>query len=292
MRRFLRTIANGSLAFGLLFHTGLSAVAGTPTAEYLAARDRAIAALADNSDDVREQAAVDDLQRRVCMIVGPIGIPGFPEPGDSNVKTLSPGVDLGRLDGVTARDAAGTTVYVTTLPLLRAWLKGDARRDGSLPKDAAAAFRTDDFYTQAISPDAHATIFGALPLAAEPTVHGAAALLVEFAQDGPAPNPPDRLVVSFVLDGRAILLVRNIRLAQIPACRTAWDQENKAAQDVLDSYTKTGARDRAMFGRYLRLDDAANDHFIRCFGARFRTSGDYAATVQRAQALFDRASRR
>lgn len=291
MRRLLRTIANGSFAFGLLFHTELSAVAATPTDEYLATRDRAIAALAATSDDAREQAAVDDLQRRVRMIVGPIGIPGFPEPGDSNVNTLSPSVDLGRLDGLTARDADGTTIYVTTVPLLRAWLNADARRDDPLPKDAAAAFRTDDFYTQAISSDAHATIFGALPIAAKPTVHGAAALLLEFAQDGPAPIPPDRLVVSFVSNGRAILLVREVRLAQIPACQTAWDQENKAAQDVLDSYRKAGARDRAMFGRYLRLDEAANDHFIRCFGARFQTSGDYAATVRQAQALLDRASR-
>jgi hypothetical protein len=180
-------------------------------------------------------------------------------------------------------------VYVSTLPLLDAWLADPVR--GKPPADVAAAFKSPGFYTQAIGPAA-ATIFGELPLAARPGIHPATALLLTFAQDEPAPNPPDELVVAFVRDGRVILFVRSLKLAQIPSCKSAWDRENKASQDVLDAYQKSGARDQAMFSRYNRLDGAANDNFVRCFGERFRSSADYTATVGQAQALLDRASGR
>jgi hypothetical protein len=301
MEGVLRQITRTALPFGLLFHAVVCVMAATPTADYLAARDRAIAALATTNgeaaaDQAREQAALDELEQRVRLIVGPIGIPGFPEPGDSNLGTLSPGVDLGKLDGVTAKDANGTTVYVSTSALLDAWLAGHrnwwGRSHAKLPQNAAAAFKISDFYTQAISPDAAATIFAELPLAHGPEVRSATALLLAFAQDGPAPNPPDELVVAVVRDGRAILLVRPLNLVQIPSCKSAWDRDNKVARGVLDDYTKSSLRDGAMFGKYVRLDAAANDNFIRCFGERFRPSADYEATRERAQALLDRVSGR
>jgi hypothetical protein len=140
----------------------------------------------------------------------------------------------------------------------------------------AAAFRSPSFYTQAISPGSAAFIFGELPLVPRPGDHDTTAVLLSFAQDFPAPDPPRDIAVAVVRDGRAIILVQAIkhRLAQIPACQASWERNNKTAAEAPAAA------------------EAANSDFMRCFDHRFRSAAaDYAATARQAQALLDRVPR-
>lgn len=290
--------AKVALLFALLLHTAVCADAATPLEDYFAARNRALAALADNhhytaANDVIETAALGDLERRLQQIVGPIGIPGFPDVGKSNLETLSPGLGLGKLDGLRAEAADGTTVRVTTLPLLNAWLADHRDEWQTRPRmsEMAAAFRSGDFYTFAIRGDAHADIYTELTLTARPGDEDVTALLVLYAQDDSGPYFPEDLMVALVREGRAIILDEPVKIAAIPECRANWERENATAAAVLAS-SKTVPVEKDVFQRNLRLEVAATEHFVRCFRGRFKSTPDYAATLKEAQALLDRASNR
>jgi hypothetical protein len=297
MRPCRRQVAKAALLLALLLLTGVCADAATPLEDYFAARNRALAALADNhqytaAKDAIETAALDDLEQRLRRIVGPIGIPGFPDLGKSNLETLSPGVDLGRLDGLTAEAADGTRVWVTTLPLLDAWLADHRDEWQARPRmsEVAAAFRSGDLYRFVISSDSHVDIYTELPLTARPGDEDVTALLVLHAQDS-GPYLPTDLTVALVREGRAIIFDEPIKIAEIPECRANWERENATAAAVLAS-SKTVPVEKDLFQRYSRLDAAASEHFVRCFRERFKSSPDYAATLKKAQALLDRASNR
>jgi hypothetical protein len=272
--------------------TGVCAGAATPLAEYFAARNRALAALAGNNQDTAandalETAALGDLEQRLRRIVGPIGIPGFPDVGTSNLETLSPGVGLGKLDALTAAAADGTKVWVTTLPLLNAWLAGhrDAWQARPGMSAVAAAFRSDDFYTDAISSDVHATIYTALPLTARPGDADVTALLVLFAQDS-GPYLPSDLIVALVRHGRAIIFDQPVAVAAIPPCQATWEQAHAAAASVLAG-ARTVPVAKQVFDRYLRLDAAASGHFVRCFREGLKSTPGYAALSRKAAVLLD-----
>jgi hypothetical protein len=282
MRPCPRHIARQALVIGLLLRTFACAGAATPSEDYLAARDRAIAALQkspaqDPAGEAHQDAALADLQDRLHRVVGALGIAGFPDMGKSNLEVLTPELGFGKLDAMTADASDGTTVYVTTVPLLRAWLAGHRNwwrgARNNPPANVAAAFTSPDFYTQAISPGSAAFMFAELPVVPRPGDHDATAVLLSFAQDFPAPDPPHTIAVALVRDGRAIILLQPIkhRLAQIAACKASWDRNNKAA----------GESDVA--------EEEANNDFMLCFNHRFRfAAADYAATVRQAQALLDR----
>jgi hypothetical protein len=281
----------------LMLCASIPARAQTPADAYLAARDKAITALAPvegkeptAADDARETRALKTLLPLLRAAVGPIGLRGFPAQGESNVDALTPGTDFGKLDGVAAKSRDGkTTVLVTTVPLLRAWLaghrdwwKGDADNP---PQDMAAAFASDGFITQAFSNDARATKFADIPVVRADAIVGA--MLFIFSQDQIAPNTPDEIAVSVALGDKVFVFTQPTRTASIPECKTAFDRAHVATEAVLKHYQASGAKDDALFETYTKMGEADDAAFIRCYGEHVATQAFYPALVRQAQALAD-----
>jgi hypothetical protein len=292
-----------ALAIGMLLCMAVPAGAASPTESYLAARDAAIADLQHGGNEQwmaaagkREKRALDGLRRMVGDLVGPLDISGFPRRDASNIDTLESGdVDFGKLDGVAAKSLDGkTTVMVTTEPLLRAWLKGHrnwwADTAHTLPEDVAVAFRTDDFYTQALSNEAHAFKFAEIPVVARAQGGVAGALLIMFGQDFMAPQSPDTIVVSVVRDGRVYVFSEKVsaKVGQIPACNAAFERDREAACDLLAAYRAAKTKDPALFRKYTSMDAMSDANFRHCFAEHIGTQGYYPALVRQAQALVDR----
>lgn len=284
----------------------VAARAASPTDAYLAARDRAIASLQrgenqpdPDPDGKYEAHALAGLEPMIRDIIGPIGISGFPPRGSSHVDELSGGTDLGKLDGISARSITGKTeVIVTTEALLRAWLNGHRNwwnaATGNPPANVDEAFKSASFYQQAIANDAAVWPFAEIPVATRSTGSVAGALLFSFGQDFVSPNPPEEIAVSVMVNGRVFVLTEKTatKLNQIAVCKSAYDRERKAADNVLEAYRVSGAKDEAMFANYTKLEDGTDTHFRRCLGEHIKKGNDYTALVRQAQALVDLVSPR
>ena len=212
----------------------LSAHAADLAESYLSVRNKAIADLAqDNTNppllDANESSRVALAKMGPLMrqIVGPLGIKGFPASGQSNVDTLDGSLGFGTLDGLRATSSDHrTTVVVTTEHLLRVWLAEHRNwwpnDPNNPPTDAEKAFKSNGFYTQALSNGAAAEIFGTLPLSPPPS--GAAfGVVLTFAQDNIAPQPPEQIEVAVVRGSRVFLFNEKVRtrLGQIQSCTAA-----------------------------------------------------------------------
>ena len=103
-------------------HTGLTAggaLAASPEADYLEARDKAIAEVKALENSKASQSAIDaamdkalaDLTKRLKDIVGPVSVKGFPGAGRLNSSTkLTEDVGYGNLDGVAYDDERPTSM--------------------------------------------------------------------------------------------------------------------------------------------------------------------------------------
>src|ERR1700689_2968140 len=97
-----------AIALALSLTAG-GALAASPEADYLEARDKAIAEVKALENSKASQSAIDaamdkalaDLTKRLKDIVGPVSVKGFPGAGTLNLDTLSEHqVGYGDLDGV------------------------------------------------------------------------------------------------------------------------------------------------------------------------------------------------
>jgi hypothetical protein len=294
------------LALGLLLCLAGPARAATTTESYLAERDQAVASLnlpdgkaRSAADDTREKAELAKLQNMMRDLVGPIKLSGFPPTGTLTIDTLTSGdMGFGRLDGLNVKSRDGkTSGIVTTEPLVLAWLRGSGGGDGkppALPTAMDAAFAIEDFYTRAFSDDAAASSYVELPAGLPAGQGPARVLLVRFGQDAVAPNPPNEFLVAAAGSGLVSVLRENtsVRIGQIPACKTAYDTDMKAAEAVFKQYQATKAKDSALFDKYTALQTAADTNYRQCFAAGIKSRPEYAALLKQAQALASRAAAR
>src|SRR5579871_5180708 len=162
----MRAPASTLIAASVLLSVASAAVAAVSEADYIAARDRYIAYFkkldaANKLDDDGMQRDLNDLEGKLRQIIGPVAVKDLAPDGKINLDTLSMGdEDFGRLDALVysapgGEDAADKTqVVVTTAALLDRWLRAHKKWWGAdfadMPQTAAAAVKTEDFYTQAI----------------------------------------------------------------------------------------------------------------------------------------------
>jgi hypothetical protein len=288
------------LAFCCLFAT-TSFGSESTTDAYLAARDKAIATIGNTAEhespeisDMRTKRAVESLQPMVRALVGPLDIEGFPYEGRSNVDTLANDEGFGKLDGLMATSLDGnTSVVVSTIPLLHAWLIGHRNwwpgQSDNPPLDIAAALRSEGFYTQALDTDAHVYKFADIPLTLSSEHDIVGAILFEYGQDLVAPNPPNEIAVSVIRSDRVFIFTESTIVDPIPACKIAYERDWKAASTVLATYQAASPKDDALFDKYTRMQDAANDNFEHCFQKQLPFQS-YAALTRQAQALIDRSA--
>jgi hypothetical protein len=276
----------------MLFSTaGAAQAAGTasPADTYLAAREHMVADFSESGAAGKDpSSALSYLERLLRKAVPSWQAPGFSAKGVIALDTLNSGDEgRGRLDGMRyVSDAGDTTVVVTALPLLKYWLAGHRNwwpgRE-NVPQSADAAFHSEAFYTQAISPDAAMSSYGEVPLAPGKGV----ALLAVFAQDLTFDTGPDTIVMA-VLRGERVFIAQqklNFGTTPVAVCQSAMKQALAQSDAEMNAYGASRLKDRARFDRHVVLEDKADRDYRRCFASHLPEEPAFAAILKQAQRL-------
>ena len=272
------------LAVLVSFLTGCGAAAAAPVDDYVAARDAYLKQFKDRDiiDDQPARAAHararEDLEARLRGIVGRSRIAGFPAEGKLNLDSLAEGFyGFGLLDGLLyASSNDATRIVVTTRELLDRWLAAHKTwwdGEDDIPPSVEAALKSESFFTQALSTDAHFYQFADIPVA-RPAETFAFAALIGRAQDVGLETP--REVVVTVLRGRrAYVIVARAAVAAptTPQCVHAW---KTAEAQALRAPEKTD-----------ELSEQAYRAYLGCFAAQAPRRSYFPALVKQAQALID-----
>jgi len=255
------------------------ALAASPEAAYLAARDKYIAEIkafedskaSESAIQAAENKAVADLEKRLRDIVGPVAVKGFPPADTLNLALREHDEEFGDLDGLTS-NSEGQDVVVTTRPLLMAWLEQmvkDEVKDRRLPTDVDAAVRQDGFYTFSLGADAAFAKYADLPVMKPPGADLAVGALGVFQQaDGPW--TPDWIVATVIKGNR--VFVASVRhkppVGKIPACGAIWAKAK-----------------REQAAEALEQDDK---DYRACFNAHAPKERFFAGLTNEAQSLVNR----
>jgi hypothetical protein len=217
-----------ALALTLLLLTPIGALASSPEDDYVAARDHYIAELKklEAPDDLAAHEALKktdtkDLERRLNAMIGPFSLAGYPAEGVLNPDLCARDTPLGNLDGLAYRgpdrvyEGDAGAALVTTDGLLDRWLlhptrqyvEGDTRTKIDVPRNAAAAVRTEGFYTVALGHQGPAVArYAAIPIVAPPGAKFATAMLATTDVGPQIPSNPDRLFIALEKGGRVFIV--------------------------------------------------------------------------------------
>ena len=254
------------------------ALAASPEAAYLAARDKAIAEVkaleaakaSESAINAAQERALADLTKRLKDIVGPVSVKGFAPPDQLNISLSEYQQGYGDLDGLFSYGKGNQALLVTTRPLLTAWLEGKAKEEDNefrLPKDVGAAARQENFYTFSISSDAGFSKYADLPVTKPPGADLAVAAFGVFAQ-ATGPWPPDAIAATVVKSDRVFVAeIHRKPIGKIPAC---------AAISTKGKPKETEA------------EEQADRDYRACFNAHAPKESFFAGLTKEAQSLVDR----
>jgi hypothetical protein len=270
------------LALSILLALPAAGSAASPTQDYLAARDAYVAQFKESDIDEATRAAheraLGDLETRLRNIVGPSRIEGFAAEGKINLESLASGeIGFGLLDGlVYATPDDATRIVVTTRELLDKWLAGHAHwwnDQNDIPKNLEPALKSESFFTQALSTDAHFYKFGDLPVTRPAGATFAFATLIGRGQDV-GRLTPDEIVVALLRGSRAYVIVAPVAVEAetTPQCAQAWKKIEAKAAKVTDSS---------------ELTERGYQAYLRCFAAQAPRRGYFPTLTKQAQALID-----
>lgn len=274
-------------------------VAAGPAEDYIAARNKAAASIADAVKanrplpqiDKTDRTARKDLEKRMGGLLGPLRFKGLAAKPAFSPDTLIPG-DLGTdsPDGLVFSDADGATrILVSPEPVFADWLKARSSDEGAPAAFKAgilAAAKDDFFYTLTVSRDAAFTTYAPLPVAATAGEESQAVLGL-FTQDDPADAPPDSVVVLRVADGRVSVGATQVtlKLPPMPACAAAFKDGTAKAEALMEAARKDGKAEDPRVDESYKLHDQAASAFRACFAKE--TAGKPALTdaVKTAEGL-------
>ena len=257
-----------------------AALAASPEAAYLAARDTAIAKIKALEDAKASESAVEaaedkasaDLMKRLEDIVGPVAVKDLPPHRELAIALSEHQQGYGNLDGLSFFDDKGdVALLVTTRPLLSAWLEGRAKEKDSafrLPVGVDAAARQEDFYTFSVYTDVGFAKCADLPVTKPVGADLAVAGLGELTQ-GFSAGLPDT-VVATVIKGDRVLIAgvrRKTPVGNIAACAPIWAK---------------------VHDKYADVDGLVAKNYRACFRARAPKESFYAGLTKEAQGLVDR----
>jgi hypothetical protein len=296
-----------SIAFACLLLITINAQAASPLESYIAARDGYIAKFAAIEDSGKfndrtqrdVQRALQDLEKQLRGIIGPVAIKGFSANGKINLDTLvRSDVGFGGLDALVYTSQGGSKetksqAYATTSALFDRWLKEHADNwviaKSEVPKDASAALASETFYTFAISADAAVAKYAELPLAKPAKARFAVAMLAARSQDD-APITPNEIIVSVLHESRVFLATAPVatKITAIPACQKAWDDAEAAAEAAHAAYRESNLQDQNTLDLSTRLREEGVAAFHRCYAERAKGQPFFGALVRQAQGLLER----
>ena len=255
------------LAFLLLLATPVWALSPEEAA-YIAARDRAAAALEQKWDSAGHDKAVGTLTTMLRRIVGPPP-KGYPGPGEMVRDSLCCGAGSDKLDAIAFGDAA-----VTTEGLARHWLGEKPKQ----PIDLEVKLREGEDLYFGLTGDAAVTVYAALPIERPAGTVQAVAHLALASQSG-AFSPPREIGVIVRKGGRLFLyLDKAAATPELPACEAPL----AAALEKARAVRAAGKVDDSF-----ALENEASDAYVRCWSVRVRESAAYPALVQQVQRVAD-----
>ncbi|MCZ8547834.1 hypothetical protein OOJ09_26925 [Mesorhizobium qingshengii] len=275
------------------------AFAASPEDDYIAARDKAIAAIAALNSanapvetlDAADAKARADLEGRLSSLLGPLAVADFPATGTINLESLSD-VDIGygMLDGLRyARSDDGPSLVATTRGLLDRWLQSRAAEtDASLklPTGIDEALKLDAFYTQAINSDA--AFMGTLdfPLKKPEGADIAIARLGGWTQDvGPI---YEQQVIVTLVKGNSVMIASAPAAQPVPkiaACEAIWTSADAAAQKL--AAEATGQKDEKAYDAANAAWEKGDGDYRTCMGERLPGEPVFPALLGQAQELAD-----
>jgi hypothetical protein len=276
-----------ALALSLLLLAAPAFAQSAAERQYLAVRDAAIAEAKAAGQrgvpvadiDKRNNEILAELQKQLRAIVG--HVPGTQGEGKLHLDTLSEGeLGTGALDALDFDVSEGRTVTVTTVALLRRWLKDHetwwGKGERRMPQTMAAALKMDAFYTQALSTGAAAVVYAELPLRKPKGAEIAIALLAGSTQDQ-APAAANDIYVAAVARGKLYLTQTKApqKVGPISAC----DATRK---------TRDAAIEQAAADRRSALEKASEAAFLRCFARGASAAPGFAEAAREAQSLLAR----
>lgn len=284
------------LALGLAMAPGGGAGAG-PAEDYIAARDKAVAALAKAEKDgaspekleKRDAAERATLERTMSGLIGPLTIKGFTA-SFSPATLLDGSIESGGPDGLLFSDADATTyVLVSPEPVFANWLAARAKMEGADPalgRGIAAATASEEFYTLAIGAEAAFSRYVDLPVTA-PEGETVRAALGLFSQDLPANALPETVVVTRVANGRVTVGNAAVELGikSLPVCDKAWKAASAKAEALRKAAEKSKKEDDPRWEQANTADVDASNAFRACFAREAQGQPFLAAAVKRAEAL-------
>ncbi|MCA0034365.1 hypothetical protein [Mesorhizobium sp. B263B2A] len=276
-----------------------AAFAASPEDDYIAARDKAIAAIAALNSanapvedlDAADAKARTDLQGRLSALLGPLAVKDFPATGTINLESLSDAdVGYGMLDGLRyTKSDDGPSLLATTRGLLDRWLQArSAETDAALklPTDINEALKLDAFYTQAINSDA--AFLGTLdfPLKKPDGADIAIARLGGWTQDvGPI---YEQQVVVTLVKGNSVMIASAPATPPVPkiaACEALWTAADEAAQKL--AAQASGQQDETAYDAANAAWEKGDGDYRKCMGEQLPKDAAFPALVGEAQALAD-----
>ncbi|TPN43652.1 MULTISPECIES: hypothetical protein [unclassified Mesorhizobium] len=276
-----------------------AAFAASPEDDYIAARDKAIAAIAALNSanapvedlDAADAKARTDLQGRLSALLGPLAVKDFPATGTINLESLSDAdVGYGMLDGLRyTKSDDGPSLLATTRGLLDRWLQArSAETDAALklPADINEALKLDAFYTQAINSDA--AFLGTLdfPLKKPDGADIAIARLGGWTQDvGPI---YEQQVVVTLVKGSSVMIASAPATPPVPkiaACEALWTAADEAAQKL--AAQASGQQDETAYDAANAAWEKGDGDYRKCMGEQLPKDAAFPALVGEAQALAD-----
>ncbi|MBZ9746605.1 hypothetical protein LB516_15225 [Mesorhizobium sp. CO1-1-7] len=275
-----------------------AAYAASPEDDYIAARDKAIAAIAAMESanapvetlDAANEKARADLEQRLSTLLGPFTVKGFPAAGRINIESLSSSdVGFGMLDGLRHGTEDGPSIVASTRGLVERWLQSRAAEtdaDLKLPTSFDAALKLDAFYTQAIGSDAAFTDTLDFNLKTPDGADMAIARLGGWAQDV-GPNYDQEIVVTLV-KGNSVMIAEAPATPPVPriaACDAVWTAADAAAQKLVKQATDDSDENTS------DAADAAwakgDSDFRACMGKNLRDNPAFPTLLAQAQTLAD-----
>jgi hypothetical protein len=237
-------------------------------AAYIAARDRAAAALEQKWDSAAHDKAIGTLTPMLRRIVGPPP-KGYPGPGEMVRDSLCCGVGSDKLDAI-----AFGEVVVTTEGLARHWLGEKPKQ----PIDLEAKLREGEDLYFGMTGDAAVTVYAALPIERPAGTVRAVAHLALASQSGAFGPPPD-IGVIVQRGGRLFLFLdKATATPELPACEAPL----AASLDKAKVMRAVGKVDDSF-----AMENEASDAYVRCWSIRVREATAYPALVEQAQRLAD-----
>ena len=269
------------------------ALSATPTDAYIAAKQAAVLSLKHPEgvdpppdDDRKEADAVKSLASLIREALGPIGVRDFPSHGESNIVSLADGeMESGHVDGLRATLRDGTSLLMTSIPLIQSWIK---LTDNAWP-GVEAALGSGAFYTQATASDAAVNIYGEVALKPKANQSVAKAFLVRKSQDNVAPLPPNGLIVMVISGDKVFVIDKPYKAAfpEIGACKAAWTAENRKIQPLFKAAAKAPDMTAAVESAQARVE-SADAAFRKCYGDAAPRQPFFASVVQQAQELAEK----